>query len=561
MIEDNLDPITRSRLLNIPIDDDDIINEINNYDMNFEQLLFLGGAVYSQKQKSPSKLTKIFNNIFGGEKQKNIPKISMNNDHFFQDLYEYYYYGGYFTIITTYITEILSLIFGIAFSVFIFALLDWGKILQCGANNEITDCGELTIYLTYDKTPNIFFIFIILFSTLFTICKIFIFVYKFKNLRYIHMFYKDKLKLSCNDLQTMSWSKIISEISKNENINLSINQITNRILRNENYYIALIHKDILQIPKRLYTNQLEINLRHIIFSDIKNISSDKLKRKFILYGIFNLIFSIFILIYLLTYFFASNIDEFYSKKNILGSRRYRAFYKWKFRDYNELEHFFEKRINKSIPFANDYIRQFPSPIIDVLCKFICLISGSFIGFLLVLSILDESTLLYVRLFDRSLIFYTGLFGAISATARSYLREPEKSVYNPNSMMQKVYKYIHYMPNHWSGKTNTYEVRNEFLQIFVYKFIIFLYDIISVITTPLLLLFVFPSQSIKISDFIKTNTVNTDIGPICVYSQFDNTINDKKMKKSISGFIMNHSLDGFQSLSSSSTEDSGINMIL
>jgi hypothetical protein len=129
------------------------------------------------------------------------------------------------------------------------------------------------------------------------------------------------------------------------------------------------------------------------------------------------------------------------------------------------------------------------------------------------------------------------------------------------MMQKVYKYTHYMPNHWSGKTNTYEVRNEFLKIFVYKFIIFLHDIISVITTPLLLLFVFPSQSIKISEFIKINTVDTDIGPICKYAQFDNTLNDKKMKKSISGFIMNHSLDGFQSLSSSSVEDSGINILL
>ena len=91
MIEENLDIITMNRLLNIPNDDNDVINEINNYDIDYEQLLFMGGDVYSQREKSPNKITKIFNNIFGGEKQKNIPKISMNNDHFFQDLYEYYY--------------------------------------------------------------------------------------------------------------------------------------------------------------------------------------------------------------------------------------------------------------------------------------------------------------------------------------------------------------------------------------------------------------------------------------------------------------------------------------
>lgn len=557
MIEKNLDPITLNRLTNTP---DDINYYDYNHGLNDFELSLLGGNI--EEKKSPSKITKIFNNIFGGEKQKNKPKISMNNDQFFKDLYEYYYCGGYFTIITTYITEILSLVFGITFSIFIFVLLDWGKILQCGSNNEIIDCGELTMYLVYDKQPNIFFIFIILFSTIFTVCKIFIFAYRFKNLKYIHSFYKDQLKITPKDLQTMSWAKIISEISKNENINLSINTITNRILRDENYYIALIHKDIIEIPKKLYTNQLEINLQYIILSDIQNIGSDNLRRKFILYGIFNLIFSIFIFIYMLSYFLASNIDEFYSKKNILGSRRYRSFYKWKFRDYNELEHFFEKRINKSIPFANEYIQQFPSPIVDVLCKFVCLISGSFIGFLLVLSILDESTLLYVRLFDRTLIFYTGLFGAISTAARSYLREPEKSIYNPNSTMQKVYKYTHYMPNNWSGKTNTYEVRDDFLRIFVYKFIIFLYDIVSVITTPLILLFILPNQSSKITDFIKTNTVDTiDTGPVCIYSQFDKIINDKKMEKSISGFIMNHSMDGYKSLSSTSIDDSGIDMIL
>ena len=156
---------------------------------------------------------------------------------------------------------------------------------------------------------------------------------------------------------------------------------------------------------------------------------------------------------------------------------------------------------------------------------------------MILSILDESTLLYVRLFDRTLIFYTGLFGAISASARSYLREPENSVYNPNLMMKKIYKCIHYMPPHWSGKTNTYEVRNEFLQIFAYKFIIFLYDVLSVITTPLILLFLLPNQSSKIADFIKVNTIYTNnIGPTCIYAHFDTDLNDKKMKKSISGFI-------------------------
>jgi autophagy-related protein 9 len=164
----------------------------------------------------------------------------------------------------------------------------------------------------------------------------------------------------------------------------------------------------------------------------------------------------------------------------------------------------------------------------------------------------------------------GLLGAISAAARGYLREPEKSVYNPNSMMQKVYKNTHYIPIHWNGHFNTYKVRDEFLEIFVYKFTIFLYDLMSVVTTPYLLLFVFPNQSVKIVDFIKTHTVDTsNIGPICVFAQYDNKSNNKKMEESISGFIINHSIEGESNMSISTIDDdcednikdSGIHLVL
>ena len=129
-----------------------------------ELFIQLGYAADLKKERT------IFNNIFGGNKSNE--KVSyLNTDEFFIDVYEYYYKGGIWTIIVSDITEILAHIFGIIFMIFIFILLDWGKILQCGSSNEIKDCGELHIYIN-PKVPNSFYILSLIISIIFTICKI-----------------------------------------------------------------------------------------------------------------------------------------------------------------------------------------------------------------------------------------------------------------------------------------------------------------------------------------------------------------------------------------------------
>ena len=259
----------------------------------------------------------------------------------------------------------------------------------------------------------------------------------------------------------------------------------------------------------------------------------------------NLLCSVLIFIYLTMYFFVSNIDELYSNKDILGNRKYSLYAKWKFREYNELTHFFEKRLTKSVPIATSYIKNFPAPIVEVICKYVGIICGLFIGFFVILSILDESILLYVRMFDRTLLFYAGIIGAVSSISRSSIRKPENTIYNPSAIMDKVYKYTHYMPEGWKKKTHTYEVRDNFLKLFPYSFILFLYDLLSVVTTPYILLFVLPRQSVEIEHFIKNHIVESkNAGPICRFANFE-TIhqnNDKKMDQSLSYFTEMNSIE-------------------
>jgi len=320
-----------------------------------------------------------------------------------------------------------------------------------------------------------------------------------------------------------------------------MHDVTNKIMKKENYMIALIDKKIIDFQHPLfYTKQLEINLKYILFSS-SNLKSGILKLKFIAMGIINLFFAFFIFLFQIIYFIIDNIDDFYSNKYVLGPRRYTILTRHKFRNYNELPHYFENRLNKSMKHSIEYIKQFESPILTVVGKFFSIITGAFICFFIILSILDESILLYVRFLDRTLLFYMGIVTAISSLSRSFVRSPEESIYDPNGVMKKVVEFTHYMPQRWEGKCNTYEVRNEFLSMFPYKIMVFIYDLISVIHTPFIL-FSLSTNTVNIISFFDKYTVEDVSGKICSFAQKNKDSFDDKMKQSIINFDSNHSIN-------------------
>ena len=52
-------------------------------------------------------------------------------------------------------------------------------------------------------------------------------------------------------------------------------------------------------------------------------------------------------------------QEYHKNPSTIGSRAYSPFARWKFREFNELPHLFQKRLNQSYLIANRYIDQFP----------------------------------------------------------------------------------------------------------------------------------------------------------------------------------------------------------
>lgn len=58
----------------------------------------------------------------------------------------------------------------------------------------------------------------------------------------------------------------------------------------------------------------------------------------------------------------------------------------------QVDHLFKHRINGSVVHASEYLKQFPSPILSVVAKFISFVSGGFAAILIIIAFLEESLL-------------------------------------------------------------------------------------------------------------------------------------------------------------------------
>lgn len=313
-----------------------------------------------------------------------------------------------------------------------------------------------------------------------------------------------------------------------------------RIMRRENYLVAMINKDIIDLTVQVpclgnctlpFTKSLEWNFHFIVlnwmFSDqfeLRRVfmhNPEALVSRFKWFGVLNLCLMPFILPFLVVYFVFKHAEEFQSKRDYLGPRKWSPLALWRFREFNELPHVLERRINGSYEPANMYQRQFPSPTLSALARCVSYVSGALVSVLLLLALVDESLLLHIPLGDKNLLWYTAVFSAALAVSRSLIPEPEDAMFDPEGAMRVLVAYTHYMPNSWRHRCNTYDVRDEFLTLFRFRVELFVQEILGVFLAPYVLIKVMPRSAGKIIDFVSRVTVTVPgVGDVCGYSLFD-----------------------------------------
>ncbi|KAI9446179.1 APG9-domain-containing protein [Lactarius indigo] len=434
-----------------------------------------------------------------------------NLDAFLQEVYLYYHGKGIYSIALKRGLNLLTVGFVIGFSTF---------LLRC-----VTRLSDIVVERCVSRFSGFTLLFFLLFCA-FYVWQIALFVLSVMRLVDMYRFYTYLLQIPDEDIQTISWPEVVRRIGAIRNSNpltelsssssrprasegakLDAHDIANRIMRQENFLISLFNKELLDLrvplpngwpteegKGRTLTRSLEWNLQFCLMEYLFDrrgqvrkvlhacIGSDGV---FIFMGILNAIFAPFIVVYLLMYSFFRYFEESYKNPSAISGRAYTPFAHWKFREFNELPHLFERRTQGIIPYRQH------------VHGFLAFIAGSFAAVLLLATVL----------------FYLSVFGGILAR--------RTRVFDSEVLMEALVQYTHYLPDEWRAQLHAKTVHTQFGELFQMKVVTFVTELTSVVLTPFILWFALPPCAPAIVDFFREFTVHVDgLGYVCSFAVFD-----------------------------------------
>ncbi|KAI9459444.1 APG9-domain-containing protein [Lactarius psammicola] len=487
-----------------------------------------------------------------------------NLDAFLQEVYLYYHGKGIYSIALKRGLNLLTVGFVIGFSTFLLRCVDYSRV----RSDHVTRLSDIVVERCVSRFSGFTLLFFLLFCA-FYVWQIALFVLSVMRLVDMYRFYTYLLQIPDEDIQTISWPEVVRRIGAIRNSNpltelsssssrprasegakLDAHDIANRIMRQENFLIALFNKELLDLrvplpngwpteegKGRTLTRSLEWNLQFClmeylfdrrgqvrkVFLKSKNRAAliDGLRRRFIFMGILNAIFAPFIVVYLLMYSFFRYFEESYKNPSAISGRAYTPFAHWKFREFNELPHLFERRLKESYPIANMYMGQFPNEKLAISMKFLAFIAGSFAAVLLLATVIEPELFIHLEITPhRTVLFYLSVFGGILAVARGMIPE-ENRVFDSEVLMEALVQYTHYLPDEWRAQLHAKIVHTQFGELFPMKAATFVTELTSVVLTPFILWFALPPCAPTIVDFFREFTVHVDgLGYVCSFAVFD-----------------------------------------
>ncbi|CDU22285.1 related to ATG9-integral membrane protein required for Cvt and autophagy transport [Sporisorium scitamineum] len=489
-----------------------------------------------------------------------------NLDAFLQEVYAYYVGRGVICIALSRSLNLLTIAFVISFSTFLFGCIDYSSIRHDGQLSDV-----IVGHCVAGFSPFATLVVVLLLAAFGW--QVVQFVLGLSRLRAMHRFYEHLLGIPDADVQSIPWHEVVNRLSalreQHPNTSLSstdeielgdraaasslrpsqqqrmdAHDVANRIMRRENYLIALFNENILDLSvpglrnrSPALTRSLEWNLnfcllgflfdsngqvRHQFLSErYRSDLIEGLRRRFLFMAVANAIFAPFIVLYLLVYSFFRYFEEYHKDPSNLGSRQYTQYARWKFREFNELPHLFRRRCHTSYAPASKYIDQFPKEKTAIVARFVAFVAGSFTAVLILASVIDPDLFVHFNITpQRNVLFYIGVFGAILAVSRGMIPD-EHLVFEPEAMLREVIQHTHYLPEDWKGRFHSAQVHQAFGQLYTLKIYIFFQELLSVVTTPFVLWLSLPGCAPELIDFLRAYTVHVDgLGHVCSFAVFD-----------------------------------------
>ncbi|PRP86837.1 autophagy protein 9 [Planoprotostelium fungivorum] len=474
-----------------------------------------------------------------------------NLDRFLCSVYNYYQGKGFTCIVVARFLNLITLFWVIFLTTFLITFIDYEELVKTlylpSAVRYTGYSSQSSSILINDVRVHPFLAACLFIFCIFWFYQLRNFLMDVKTYWGMKQFYNKELRISEDDIHTAEWNEVVQKLIRvprlsNTKERMTHLDIANCIMRKENYLITMINKDILnlEIPfipgasTSVVTKTLEWALSLTIFNYIFNshglqqsiISSstyagaDGLRRRFRLMGLIGLIISPFLFVFLIVYLIFKYGEEMHSKPGTFALRQWSPLARWKFRELNELPHIFHRRLSASKPLAERYVTSFNVDILTILARFVSFMVGSIVVVLLLFGLYNEDMILKLELARNVSVFWLiGIATPLLAICRSLIPDPTQGA-EPMKVMEDLVQHTHYMPKGWRGKTHTKKVLGEFTELFQYRFVVLATELLSVLITPLVLLFSLPKSSEDIILFFKEYTFNwPGVGDVCKFAVF------------------------------------------
>uniref|UniRef100_A0A8C2DNY4 Autophagy-related protein 9 n=1 Tax=Cyprinus carpio TaxID=7962 RepID=A0A8C2DNY4_CYPCA len=487
-----------------------------------------------------------------------------NLDNFFTRIYHFHQKNGFACMVLSEFFELVQFLFVVTFTTFLFNCVEYDVLF---ANRVVNHTGQSLGPLDRNKVTlpdailpseqcteriqgNSWIIFLLIMAGIFWFYRLVKVICNVLSYWEIRQFYKKALKIQMDELCNFTWQEVqgrLIDLQREQTMcvqkrELSELDIYHRILRFKNYTVAMINKSLLPVRLRVpffgdmifLPQGLKYNFELILFWGPLSLFKNKwslhpkykraasrqelakqLGRIILLTGLVNLLLCPFVLVWQVLYAFFSYAEVIKREPGSLGARRWSLFGRLYLRHFNELDHELQGRLGRGYKPAAKYMNAFVSPLLAVLAKNVAFFSGSVLAVLIALTVYDEDVLTVQHILTAITVL-----GVVITITRSFIPD-EHMVWCPEQLLQCVLAHIHYMPDHWKGNANKSETRDEMAQLFQYKAVFILEELLSPIITPFILIFHLRSKSLEIIDFFRNFTVDVaGVGDICSFAQMD-----------------------------------------
>ncbi|CAL9688569.1 unnamed protein product [Knipowitschia caucasica] len=487
-----------------------------------------------------------------------------NLDNFFTRIYHFHQKNGFACMMLTEFFELIQFLFVVTFSTFLVNCVEYDVLFANRPVNH-TEPGHNPMDRNKVTLPdailpsqqckeriqeNSWVIFLLIMAAIFWIYRLIKVFCNILSYWEIRQFYSKALKIRMDELCNFTWQEVqdrLISLQREHQMCIHKKELTeldiyHRILRFKNYMVAMINKSLLPVQLQLpllgnvvfLTQGLKYNFELILFWGPGSLFQNKwnlhpkykrsgnrlelaqqLRRVILLIGLANLLLCPFILVWQVLYAFFSYTDIIRREPGSLGARRWSWFGRLYLRHFNELDHELHGRLGRGYKATSKYMNSFTSPMLTVLAKNVAFFSGSVLAVLIALTVYDEDVLTVQHILTAITVL-----GVVITVTRSFIPD-EHMVWCPEQLLQCVLAHIHYMPDHWRGNANKSETRDEVAQLFQYKAVFILEELLSPIVTPFILIFHLRNKSLEIIDFFRNFTVEVvGVGDICSFAQMD-----------------------------------------